>query len=208
MPLPTSSITVSSSGDFVVEVSNECKLESTTSSVEVLPDYRTLFRDRAILSCESNFPLEIGYAENEDYNVIWSTGEVSDAIQISEEGVYVANSFSSCSDTTVTWVVTSEDCDCEIYVPNAFTPDENNLNEAFRPIVNCETVSYKFEVWNRLGQMVFESTNPLDAWRGESPDSDFFGGISVYYWRLEIEPEVQSIQIEKVEKDGFVTLLR
>ncbi|MEM9052654.1 MAG: gliding motility-associated C-terminal domain-containing protein [Bacteroidota bacterium] len=204
----SSAITVSSSGDFVVEVSSECDLVSATSTVEVFPDYNNLFNDRQILTCDRNFPLQIGYAENEDYTILWSTGEFSDAIEVPSDGVYIANYSSICSDTTVVWRIESEDCDCEIYVPNAFTPDDNNLNEAFKPVVNCETVSYKFEVWNRLGQMVFESTNPLDAWKGESPDSDFFGGISVYYWRLIIEPEVQSIQIEKVEKDGFVTLLR
>ena len=54
----------------------------------------------------------------------------------------------------------------EIYVPNAFTPNNDRENDVLRPIPRgIKTLSY-FRVYNRWGTLVFESKNPQSGWDG------------------------------------------
>jgi len=73
---------------------------------------------------------------------------------------------SSCSSESVFYVVNVVECpDNSIYAPNAFTPDGNQLNNVWRPIsYNCYDVHYM--IYNRWGEMVFESYDPNTGWDG------------------------------------------
>ena len=56
-----------------------------------------------------------------------------------------------------------------LYVPNAFTPDNDGVNDAFLPLgAGFEGGSYQFSVFNRWGEVVFQSDNPEKAWAGEN----------------------------------------
>lgn len=54
----------------------------------------------------------------------------------------------------------------EIYVPNAFTPNGDGLNDVFRPTcAGIRELKY-FSVFNRYGQMVFTTTKVGEGWNG------------------------------------------
>ena len=54
----------------------------------------------------------------------------------------------------------------EIFVPNAFTPNNDRNNDVLRPIPRgIKTLSY-FRVYNRWGTLMFESKNPQAGWDG------------------------------------------
>ena len=54
----------------------------------------------------------------------------------------------------------------DIYVPNAFTPNGDGVNDIFRPVpVGVYTMNY-FRVYNRYGQMVYQSANAGQGWDG------------------------------------------
>ncbi len=77
---------------------------------------------------------------------------------------------SGCSDTacvTVTVMDTVAFAPCgTVYVPNAFTPNNNDLlNDTFKPVSSC-VYAYSFFVFNRWGQKLFETTNPAEGWNG------------------------------------------
>lgn len=202
------SINASIAGVYTVNLASPCTTFSVDVRVELLPENPNLPINRRFLTCESNLPLEIGLPEDEFYTLIWSTGEVSDEITIPSAGEYRANYASVCRDTLLTWNVETEDCDCEIYVPNAFTPDFNGINDSFKPSVNCPINRYEFIIWNRWGKPVFESTNPNDAWRGEGIEDDYFGGITVYFWTLEVDQDLKSIVPETIKRNGTISLIR
>jgi gliding motility-associated-like protein len=53
-----------------------------------------------------------------------------------------------------------------IFVPNAFTPNGDGLNDKIRPVLaGIQKLEY-FRIFNRYGQLVFESTNPESGWDG------------------------------------------
>mgnify|MGYP002152267159 FL=1 len=63
------------------------------------------------------------------------------------------------------------ECDDEVVFPTAFTPDGNGLNDTFYPIwVNSIPAEYSMQVFNRWGELVFETTNPYSGWDGRDND--------------------------------------
>jgi gliding motility-associated-like protein len=55
----------------------------------------------------------------------------------------------------------------QFYIPSAFTPDQNNYNESFFPVVSGSNVTYyAFRIFNRWGNEVFSSTIPGEGWDG------------------------------------------
>lgn len=90
----------------------------------------------------------------------------------------------------------------DIFVPTAFTPDANNLNDIFRPIaVGISKFDY-FRVFNRWGNLLFSSPTVNDGWNGtykgipQAPDT--------YVWMV----SGTDFTGKKVVKKGTVQLIR
>ncbi len=72
-----------------------------------------------------------------------------------------------------------------IYAPNAFTPDGSGINDSFKPIISAgiDIYSYKLEIFNRWGKLLFVSYDPSVGWDG------YYGGDIIandsYIWRME-----------------------
>jgi len=88
-----------------------------------------------------------------------------------------------------------------IYVPNAFTPDDNLVNDIFKPTLSFTPVKYKMIINNRSGVTLFTTTDHLEGWNGMA------GGIKqpedIYIWFIEAEtPEGKTIS-----RTGTVTVI-
>jgi len=69
--------------------------------------------------------------------------------------------------------------EAEVLMPNAFRP--GGLNAVFRPIAkNIETLNYRFAVYNRWGQIVFETNDYAEGWDGTLNGSQSQAGIYAY----------------------------
>ena len=77
----------------------------------------------------------------------------------------IANS-NGCTDAT-TQILQIEQ-DPIYYVPNAFTPNGSELNNVFLPIFSPSLAleSYTLQIFNRWGEIIFESQDPLKGWDG------------------------------------------
>lgn len=108
-----------------------------------------------------------------------------------------------CTDTAWTQVqVVQKEL---IYVPNTFTPDGNNTNEMFNPILTAGFIpsSYQFLIFDRWGQLVFSSTTIGEGWDGSYKNQDAPDGT--YVWKITV---LLYDQIEYKEYIGHVNLLR
>ncbi|MBK8144986.1 MAG: gliding motility-associated C-terminal domain-containing protein [Bacteroidetes bacterium] len=63
-------------------------------------------------------------------------------------------------------VTNSDKCECPLFVPNAFSPNGDLLNDEFRLINNRDISLQQFSVYNRWGQEVFSSENDKVGWEG------------------------------------------
>lgn len=86
-----------------------------------------------------------------------------------------------------------DNCDGYYELPNVFTPDNNNANDTYHPILPIKFVdSVDFKVYNRWGELVFETNDPLLNWDGTSiktnkkcNDGVYFYVITIYEIKLE-----------------------
>lgn len=93
-----------------------------------------------------------------------------------------------------------------LYVPNAFSPNGDNLNDEFIPQgVGYDAASYSLTIFNRWGNVVFETTNPTKPWLGNVKGSTHYAPDGVYYWIVRVKPEESS---EMLEYEGAVNLFR
>ncbi len=84
-------------------------------------------------------------------------------------------------------------------MPNAFTPNNDMVNDRFRPLLDCIPEEYLFRIFDRWGNLVFETTDPEGAWDGSFRNTP--APVDAYIWT------VQSSDPLKVYK-GEVTVLR
>ena len=97
-----------------------------------------------------------------------------------------------------------------VYVPNAFTPDGDASNDVFYPKGknhdNVEGSSeYEFMIFNRWGQMVWNSTTPYEPWDGTESSTNNNVPQDVYVWKLAVWDNIESTL--KIHY-GRVSLLR
>ena len=52
-----------------------------------------------------------------------------------------------------------------LYMPNAFTPNGDGMNDTFKPVTDCE-LDYNFQIFNRWGRVVFTSEDIQAGWDG------------------------------------------
>jgi gliding motility-associated-like protein len=53
-----------------------------------------------------------------------------------------------------------------VFIPNTFTPDGNEFNNVFQAIVDLYPLSWKLELYNRWGELFFETTDKNEFWDG------------------------------------------
>jgi gliding motility-associated-like protein len=90
---------------------------------------------------------------------------------------------SGCVDTVSNFVYVEEET--IFYVPNSFTPDGNEVNNVFQPVFSegYDSDFYSLRIFNRWGEVVFETTEVLEGWDGTykgylSPDGTYVWSIS------------------------------
>ena len=120
--------------------------------------------------------------------------------------VVVTDTLAGCTATDEIQI--SVDKSRDVFIPNVFTPNGDNINDLFM-IYGGPAVSIirTFNVYDRWGEVVFtvnnfEPNDPTNGWDGQFKDLRMNGGVFVYY------AEVEFIDGEVIEYKGDVTLIR
>ena len=94
--------------------------------------------------------------------------------------------------------------DVIIYAPNIFTPDGDQFNEGWRVYIDgIDIYDYHCTVFNRWGEIVWESFNPTGVWYGTYGGDNAMDGT--YVWVIEAK---ESTTDKKLEFRGTVTIAR
>jgi gliding motility-associated-like protein len=98
------------------------------------------------------------------------------------------------------------DKDLHVFIPNAFTPNGDGLNDLFRPTISGpELQLYELRIIDRNGGEVFYSTDPERYWNGSVDGQDYVSSPSLYIYFL----KVQSIlEFAPQTYNGHVVLIR
>lgn len=118
------------------------------------------------------------------------------------EVVLIGTTTYGCSDTVYKFIEVKPEI--EFYIPTAFTPDGDYHNEVFIPSgTNIIKQGYKFTVYDRWGEPIFETDNLLEGWDGKFNGGSYVKpGIYVY---LIVFKDIYGISYEK---SGTINLIR
>jgi len=94
-----------------------------------------------------------------------------------------------------------------IYIPNSFTPDNDGTNDVFMPMITGldDGQLYSFQVFNRWGDVIFETNDPTEPWIGNVHGGNHYAEPDAYTYLL----KVQLSKLEPtIERRGTIILVR
>jgi len=183
---------------------NGCPTTETSGGVSVIAaPVINLGPDTAM--CPGSAPITLAdniNASNPAATWLWSTGETTSYINATKPDYYSATvNVGGCTASDTVWIKN----DCYVDIPNAFTPNGDGVNDYFFPrqYLSMGLVSFKMNIYNRWGQLIFTTTST----DGRGWDGDFNGvaqaeGVYVYVI------DAAFIDGQKEHRQGNVTLLR
>ncbi len=73
-----------------------------------------------------------------------------------------------------------------VYVPNAFTPDNDRVNDVFKPVIVGESLldTYQLTIFDRWGDVVFQTEDLNAAWLGNYQGGDYYVQNDAYTWQI------------------------
>lgn len=117
------------------------------------------------------------------YHYLWSPGTATGAQFASlTAGSYTLVITDSHSCTVNEVYVIGDTCIVDSLVfPTAFSPNGDNQNELYGPVYKGSVTDYQLHIYNRWGQLVFESTDPTKGWDGNYKGAQQPVGVYNYF---------------------------
>ncbi|MFZ9848445.1 MAG: gliding motility-associated C-terminal domain-containing protein, partial [Flavobacteriales bacterium] len=168
----TQTITVSTTGDYTVVVSNgncsdtdKVHVKSVTLPKDVLSDALNALEANYCFAEESQGVILSAMGnDGNTYHYAWSTGETTPQITVKAEGTYVVNIMEDqCQEADAISLV--DYCPTTFFIPAAFSPNYDNKNDVFK-IYGSYIPNFEIYIFNRWGEVVYHSTDYLAPWNG------------------------------------------
>ena len=110
-------------------------------------------------------------------------GAINTDVTINKQGNYsiIATDNYGCQRTFKINVVEQKCSDCELSLPNAFTPNGDGRNDIFKAKLFCNFSEFDFKIFNRWGEKIFESQNSNRGWDGTYLGNKMLPDVYVYF---------------------------
>jgi gliding motility-associated-like protein len=112
-------------------------------------------------------------------NYLWQDSSKQNSYIVSHEGHYSVRVTNVCGSTTAEIFI--KERICQIFFPNAFTPNGDGKNDAFKILNTNNLKDYQLSIYNRFGQKVFETFDFSTGWNGTYKDKPAETGAYVWY---------------------------
>jgi len=147
------------------------------------------------------------------YTLTWSDPDIEGLNPTIPAGTYLLTAENACGIAVDVVEVTQEYCGCDMWVPTAFTPDNDGINDGFRVETNCpELDEFLFQVFNRWGELVWATDDPDSPWVGQGSEGEAMEGRhyipdGVYGYRIFWKYGELGIPVIE-ERTGHIHILR
>jgi gliding motility-associated-like protein len=118
--------------------------------------------------------------QSTNFNIAWNT--------FGTFVLSVVNYVNGCTSPQEQTTITIAQCPQELlYIPNSFTPDGNEFNNTWKPIVTSgfDNTSYRMTLYNRWGEVIWESRDINEGWDGTFNNS--IVPVGSYVWTVELK---------------------
>jgi len=194
-----SSFIVSQPGIYRVKVDENGCDTTGTIAVSYITKPTIEFNDTTIcitqqLLLDASFPQS---------SYLWQDGSTLPKFTITQAGNYAVDVTNTCGSSKAVINVSFENCACKFYVPNAFTPNHDGVNDLFLPKYQCLFSNYALKIFNRWGQVIFASKNSATGWDGSFSNEE--QPMGTYVWELSYKDDLTG---KSMIKHGTVVLIR
>jgi gliding motility-associated-like protein len=187
------------------------------------PNDKVLFTSNSIAYSDSCFGNAIQFSIKDTVGiagVTWNFGDPSSGANNSSTSLTPTHFFSAtgtysiraivnlnCGIDTIFKNLTVVKCDsavadCQLFVPSAFTPNNDGKNDNFNSQTICPTEQFECLIYNRWGELIFKTTKQTDKWDGKYKGADCSAGVYIYLIKYKFPSQ-------PIKKDyGSITLIR
>ena len=117
----------------------------------------------------------------------WQDGSTDPIYAVGDSGIYQVIAENGCGRDTASVHISRRVCECELTMPNAFTPNGDGKNDVYTPIIPYSGVSrIEMKIFNRWSNVVFETTDPDINWDGKDYKTGKELPTAVYYYVCEV----------------------
>ena len=176
-----STLTVSQSGAYWVEVQNFCGTSRDTFNLVVIDPPQPVLRDTTLCD-EWTYVMRV-FADSADY--LWNTGDTSPSIVPQSSSNYWVQISNPCGEIVDEADIEIRRCMCNVWIPSAFTPNGDGVNETFEIKVDCRDFDFTLDIFNRWGEHIYRQTDLNKPWDGRYNGEALPRGIYTYriqYW--------------------------
>lgn len=189
----TESIAVTSMGQYWVAVTNAagCKQTDTVNINRILALPSNFIKDKDSTIC--NFETLV-IAPSQDYmSYLWNTGATTRSITVSTAGNYwlKVTDINGCIGSD-SFTLATKDCNIGLFFPNSFTPNNDGLNDTYKPRAYGRLSQYHISIFNRYGERVFDSRSIGEGWNGEFKAVRQEAGA--YVWQCSYQLDGEAVQ--------------
>lgn len=156
---------------WVIKTNPPCQTTDTFNITEnPLPVIKSLQDTSNCFSQIAKIALDAGQFKsylwkpiNETSQIIYSSMAQTFLLQVTDNN--------DC--TTSKQITVTENCPEQLFIPNAFSPNEDGVNDVFT-ITTTELESFEMTIFNRWGEQVFNSQNYLQGWDGKNAPNEVY----------------------------------
>lgn len=134
---------------------------------------------------------------------VWQDGTAGPVYHASTAGLYYVTVQTYCGLLSDSIFVQTRQCRCRVSIPTAFSPNNDGWNDVYRIVYRCPIEDFRFAIYDRWGQQLYQTTNPGDGWDGTYKNTA--QPVGVYAWTMSyrdpFEGTIRSLA-------GNVTLVR
>ena len=170
---------------------NECDLSPDGNKIQV----------DTMLSCGEDWLVSL---PSEDF--VWLDNGRSDDRVLKEIGEYRASNVDCTNPISYTYTLAREACACDLFLPTAFSPNNDSQNDALSLFSNCSLSKLEMKVYSRWGDELINSNAAEFSWNGTSNGKPVPAGLYLVLIRYELTDEVGEKQQGEIAQE--VMLIR
>ena len=144
-------------------------------------------------------------AGNKFKEYTWQNGSKDSTLTVNTSGTYSVTATDEYGCKYTDSIIIFEECDGQdLFIPNCFTPNGDNLDDMFQIVTSPCYTNYDMKIYNRWGALLYETNDISKGWDGKFNNHNVSEGVYVYiitYYNI-------TNSNSKMRKQGTVTLLR
>lgn len=132
----------------------------------------------------------------------WQDGSTQNKFVVRQSGLYKVTVKDNCGATGTDEVMITKKA-CDIYFPSGFSPNNDGRNDLFKILTQYNLKNYRLRIFDRWGEIVFETTDIARGWNGTRKGQELDPGVYVWFCEF-MKPGSSELTLQK----GVVSLIR